>query len=82
MFFLEVWYVPNDVGYLEVESHVVEKKIIFQVEMLPNPRNDPTINAKRFAIFVQWVMSREKQVKSLNLYGLLKVKKGSDSMYK
>ncbi len=73
---------PNDVGYLEVESHVVEKKIIFQVEMLPNPRNDPTINAKRFTIFVQWVMSREKQVKSLNLYGLLKVKKGSDSMYK
>ncbi len=22
-----VWYVPNDVGYLEVESYVVEKNI-------------------------------------------------------
>ncbi len=32
---------PNDVGYLENESYVVEKKIILQVEMLPNPRNDP-----------------------------------------
>ncbi len=31
---------PNDVEYLEVESLVVEKIYIFQVEMLPNPRND------------------------------------------
>ncbi len=32
-----VWYVPNDVGYLEVESYVVEKKNIFQIEMLQIP---------------------------------------------
>ncbi len=28
---------PNDVGYLEVESHVAEQKCIFQVEMLRIP---------------------------------------------
>ncbi len=28
---------PNDVGYLEVESHVVEQKFIYQVEMLRIP---------------------------------------------
>ncbi len=28
---------PNDVGYLELESHVVEQKCIYQVEMLRIP---------------------------------------------
>ncbi len=43
-------------GDLEVESHIVEKKIVFQVEMLPNPRNDPQTNRilKSAAVFFSW----------------------------
>ncbi len=41
MSFWMFWYVPNSIGYLENESNVAEEKIIFQVEMLQNPRNDP-----------------------------------------
>ncbi len=40
IWFLEVWYVRNDVRYFEYELYVV-KKVILQVEMLLNPRNDP-----------------------------------------
>ncbi len=31
----------NDVGCLENESYIVEKIYIFQIEILPNPKNDP-----------------------------------------
>ncbi len=32
---------PNDVGYLENESYVVENKVYSKLKCYPNPRNDP-----------------------------------------